>query len=157
MGGETAFANQILAYGLSVGIKRLLDDLIAEHSAEDLAPPLRGGCPGGLSGRAPGGTCVHEDSGERALYVCGPFTRRFKDWTRAESKMLLEFLVGTVCVQNFRPGTSGGQTTWLCGITGAYCYAWCMITVTIRDYCIVCRCRGIGPMSSLSSFRNWSS
>tara|TARA_B100000085_G_C18529253_1_gene507292 strand:+ start:905 stop:1675 length:771 start_codon:yes stop_codon:yes gene_type:complete len=92
LGGETAFANQILAYEeLSVGIKRLLDDLVAEHSAEDLAR-LYGADTQEASRAEHPVVRVHEDSGERALYVCRAFTRRFKDWTRAESKVLLEFL-----------------------------------------------------------------
>ena len=92
LGGETAFANQILAYEeLSVGIKRLLDDLAAEHSAEDLAR-LYGADTQEASRAEHPVVRVHEDSGERALYVCRAFTRRFKDWTRAESKVLLEFL-----------------------------------------------------------------
>ena len=92
LGGETAFANQILAYeGLSVGIKRLLDDLVAEHSAEDLAR-LYGADTQEASRAEHPVVRVHEDSGERALYVCRAFTRRFKDWSRAESKVLLEFL-----------------------------------------------------------------
>lgn len=92
LGGETAFANQILAYAeLSEGIKRLLDDLIAEHSAEDLAR-LYGADTQAASRAEHPVVRVHEDSGERALYVCRAFTRCFQDWTRAESKVLLEFL-----------------------------------------------------------------
>ena len=92
LGGETAFANQILAYEeLSVGIKRLLDDLVAEHSAEDLARLYGADAKEALRAEHPV-VRVHEDSGARALYVCRAFTRRFKDWTRAESKVLLDYL-----------------------------------------------------------------
>ena len=92
LGGETAFANQILAYEeLSVGIKRLLDDLVAEHSAEDLARLYGADAKEAMRSEHPV-VRVHEDSGERALYICQAFTRRFKDWTRAESKALLDYL-----------------------------------------------------------------
>ena len=92
LGGETAFANQILAYQeLSTGMKRLLDELIAEHSAEDLAR-LYGADTAEASRAEHPVVRVHEESGARALYVCRAFTRRFKDWSRPESKVLLEYL-----------------------------------------------------------------
>ena len=92
LGGETAFANQILAYQeLSIGMKRLLDELIAEHSAEDLAR-LYGADTAEASKAEHPVVRVHEESGARALYVCRAFTRRFKDWSRPESKVLLEYL-----------------------------------------------------------------
>ena len=92
LGGETAFANQILAYDeLSVGMKRLLDDLTAEHSAEDLARLYGADVKEAMRAEHPV-VRVHEDSGARALYICRAFTRRFKDWTRAESKALLDYL-----------------------------------------------------------------
>ena len=92
LGGETAFANLIHAYDeLSVGMKRLLDDLTAEHSAEDLARLYGADAKEAMRAEHPV-VRVHEDSGARALYICRAFTRRFKDWTRAESKALLDYL-----------------------------------------------------------------
>ena len=35
---------------------------------------------------------THDRTGERALYVCRAFTRKFIGWARRESKPLLEFL-----------------------------------------------------------------
>ena len=80
LGGETAFANQILAYQeLSTGMKRLLDELIAEHSAEDLAR-LYGADTEASRAEHPV-VRVHEESGARVI-VCRAFTRRFKDWSQ---------------------------------------------------------------------------
>ncbi|GIS18150.1 MAG: hypothetical protein CM15mP120_00660 [Pseudomonadota bacterium] len=117
LGGETAFANQILAYQeLSTGMKRLLDELIAEHSAEDLAR-LYGADTAEASRAEHPVVRVHEESGARALYVCRAFTRRFKDWSRPESKVLLSIYTNTVCGQSFKRGINGGPMIWSCGTT----------------------------------------
>jgi taurine dioxygenase len=92
IGGDTAFANQVLAYGgLSDGLKSILDGLGAEHSAAGLATIYDED-----SSEAPRAVHpvvrTHDETGERALYVCRAFTRKFTGWTRPESKPLLEFL-----------------------------------------------------------------
>ena len=92
LGGETAFANQHLAYEhLSDGLKRVLADAYAFHTAEGLARLY-----GENASEAPRATHPvfrrHDETGELGLYVCRAFTRRFIDWTREESKALLEFL-----------------------------------------------------------------
>ena len=95
LGGETAFANQILAYQeLSTGMKRLLDELIAEHSAEDLAR-LYGADTAEASQAEHPVVRVHEESGARALYVCRAFTRPVQG--RGQKKVLLEYFAGTQC------------------------------------------------------------
>ena len=92
IGGETAFANQVLAYKeLSVGMKALVDSLIAKHSARDLAR-LYGQDPDQASEADHPVVRTHDESGERALYVCRAFTRQFRDWSRQESKVLLDYL-----------------------------------------------------------------
>ena len=35
---------------------------------------------------------THDETGQRALYVCRAFTRQFRDWSRQESKVLLDYL-----------------------------------------------------------------
>lgn len=92
IGGETAFANQELAYAeLSVGMKKVVDELTAHHSAEGLAK-LYGedqqAAPRSLHPVAR----THDETGRKSLYVCRAFTRRFDEWSREESKALLEYL-----------------------------------------------------------------
>ena len=92
IGGETAFSNQNLAYDeLSAGMKKLLDDLKAHHSAEGLAR-LYGEDEKAASRALHPVVRTHDETGARSLYVCRAFTRRFEDWTREESKVLLEYL-----------------------------------------------------------------
>ena len=92
LGGDTAFSNQVLAYQeLSDGLKSVIDNLQAEHTAAGLATIYKED-----SGQAPHATHpvvrTHDETGEKALYVCRAFTRKFVSWTREESKPLLEFL-----------------------------------------------------------------
>lgn len=92
IGGDTAFSNQVLAYQeLSDGLKRVIDELAAEHTAEGLATIYNED-----SAEAPRAVHpvvrTHDETGERALYVCRAFTRKFVGWTRSESRPLLEFL-----------------------------------------------------------------
>lgn len=92
LGGETAFSNQHLAYEhLSDGLKAVLGDAQAFHTAEGLAKLY-----GENVKEAPRATHPvfrrHDETGELGLYVCRAFTRRFIDWTREESKPMLEYL-----------------------------------------------------------------
>ena len=92
LGGETAFANQILAYReLSEGLRAVVDDLVAVHSAEDLAR-LYGADPKEASRAEHPVVRTHDENGERALYVCRAFTQRFCNWSREESRSLLDYL-----------------------------------------------------------------
>ena len=92
LGGETAFANQILAYQeLSEGLRAVVDDLVAVHSAEDLAR-LYGADPKEAARAEHPVVRTHDENGERALYVCRAFTQRFCNWSREESRSLLEYL-----------------------------------------------------------------
>lgn len=91
-GGDTAFANQHLAYEtLSDGMREMVEQLQAIHSAEGLA---------GLYGEdpkaAPRATHpvirTHDENGRRALFVCRAFTQRFVGWSREESASVLDYL-----------------------------------------------------------------
>jgi taurine dioxygenase len=91
-GGDTAFANQHLAYDeLSSGLKQTLEGLRALHSARGLAELY-----GAAKAEAPEAEHPvirsHDETGRRALYVCRAFTRQFRGWSRAESRGLLEYL-----------------------------------------------------------------
>ena len=91
LGGDTGFANQNLAYeSLSPGLRAMLDTMHAVHYGTDLAyeqsvdaKKLRHAHPVVIE---------HDESGERALYVNGDYTRHFCGWTEAESAPLLQFL-----------------------------------------------------------------
>ena len=72
-------------------MKALVDSLIAKHSARDLAR-LYGQDPDQASEADHPVVRTHDESGERALYVCRAFTRQFRDWSRQESKVLLDYL-----------------------------------------------------------------
>ena len=92
IGGDTAFANQQLAYeALSTGLRTVVDGLRAVHSAAGLAAHN-----GADSAKAPRAehpvVRTHDETGRRALYVCRAFTQRLVDWTREESAALLEYL-----------------------------------------------------------------
>lgn len=92
LGGATAFANQILAYqDLSSGMRALLDDLQAEHTAAGLAALYKAD-----PDQAPRAVHPvvrrHDETGDKALYVCRAFTRKFINWSTAESRSVLEHL-----------------------------------------------------------------
>ncbi len=91
-GGETAFANQHLAYTeLSEGLRGVIDGLTAFHSARGLARLY-----GQNEAEAPRAhhplVRTHDESHEKALYASRAFTRSIDGWSREESKWLLEFL-----------------------------------------------------------------
>ena len=108
-GGDTLFANMYRAYdALSDGLKETLDGLVAVHSgarsfgAKDSRESRRQ-ARGSRSMRvrvsdeaaamvAHPVVRTHPETGRKALYVSAISTRRFKDWSEAESKPLLEYL-----------------------------------------------------------------
>lgn len=92
IGGDTAFSNQVLAYqNLSDGMKQTLGQLTAVHTAAGLARLYKQD-----SAKAPRAehpvVREHDETREKALYVCRAFTSRFVDWSRQESAPLLEYL-----------------------------------------------------------------
>ena len=92
IGGDTAFSNQILAYkALSDGLRSVVDGLTAEHSAAGLAAVYK--ADGAEAPRAVHPVVrTHDESGDRALYVCRAFTNKFVGWRKQESDALLEYL-----------------------------------------------------------------
>lgn len=92
LGGDTAFANQVLAWELlSDGLKETLGSLTAVHTAAGLADVYGQDADKAPRAEHPVGR-VHDESGKRALFVCRAFTRNFVGWTQAESRPLLDFL-----------------------------------------------------------------
>ncbi len=92
LGGDTAFANQALAYeALSDGLRAVVDNLTAVHTAAGLARTY-----GEDPKQAPRAehpvVRTHDETGRRSLYVCRAFTERFVGWRREESAALLEYL-----------------------------------------------------------------
>ena len=92
IGGDTAFSNQILAFNtLSEGLRSVLLNLKAEHTAANLATQYRKD-----SGKAPNAVHPvireHDETHEKALFVCRAFTSRFQGWGIKESQALLSFL-----------------------------------------------------------------
>ena len=91
-GGDTAFANQELAYAsLSAGLRAMVDNLAAHHSAAGLAQLYRED-----PAQAPRAdhplVRTHDQSRRRSLYLCRAFTERFVGWTKDESRPLMEYL-----------------------------------------------------------------
>jgi len=105
-GGDTLFANMYLAYdALSDGLKKILGGLEAEHSSRHRFGANSKAGSGKLDttnrlGNSEKATqdavhpvvIRHPISGKKALYVNDGFTLRFKGWTDAESKPLLNYL-----------------------------------------------------------------
>lgn len=92
IGGDTAFANQELAYdALSAGLKSVVDTLRAVHSGEGLAA-LYGESPQAAPRAEHPVVRTHDETGRKSLYVCRAFTDRFVGWSRQESAALLGYL-----------------------------------------------------------------
>ena len=102
VGGDTLFANQYLAYEtLSEGLKRTLDGLIGVSSSAkaDVTKTREDRLKTSATDEA-GHEFIaehpvvrtHPETGRKALYVNFAHTVRFKGWTEAESKPLLDFL-----------------------------------------------------------------
>lgn len=92
IGGDTAFANQELAYNdLSDGLRATLDGLHALHTADAVAAVYgrdRADAPRAVHPVVR----THDQSRRRSLYLSRLFTRQLVGWTRAESAPLLEYL-----------------------------------------------------------------
>lgn len=102
VGGDTLFANQYLAYEtLSEGLKRTLDGLIGVSSSAKADVSKTREDRVKTSGTDEVGqefiaehpvVRTHPETGRKALYVNIAHTVRFKGWTEAESRPLLDFL-----------------------------------------------------------------
>ncbi|WP_157218580.1 TauD/TfdA dioxygenase family protein [Flavisphingomonas formosensis] len=117
LGGDTVFANAVAAYDtLSDEVKERIDGLTAIHDpsvfiqfldSEEKKDALRAQYP---EVEHPV-VRVHPETGEKVLYVNSVFTRRIKDWDKAESDALLALLFNQVKRPEFqvrwswRPGS----------------------------------------------------
>lgn len=117
-GGDTCFANLILAYEkLSAGMREMLDTLILIHSAAGAYDPDIGNSSAVTQTKQKGiGIEVtddprkemehplvrtHRESGRKALWIPGAYGMRFKGWTPEESKSLLDYLYQHVSKPHF--------------------------------------------------------
>jgi taurine dioxygenase len=102
VGGDTLFANQYLAYEtLSEGLRKTLAGLIGVSSSAKADVTKTREDRLKTSGTDEAGhefiaehpvVRTHPETGRKALYVNFAHTARFKGWTEAESKPLLDFL-----------------------------------------------------------------
>jgi alpha-ketoglutarate-dependent taurine dioxygenase len=107
VGGDTMFADQQAAYdALSVGMKEMLDGLMALHSDRTLSDPAEVARRNAtrstkITAEATGKPPIenlhpvvrtHPDTGRKGLFVNKAFTLRFDGMTEEESKPLLDFL-----------------------------------------------------------------
>jgi taurine dioxygenase len=91
-GGDTMFANQHVAFErLSPGLQRALENLRAVHYGTEMAKTEKGLSQAEVTAVHPVAR-KHPDTGRRALFVNGDYTRHFEGWTAEESRPLLEFL-----------------------------------------------------------------
>ena len=101
-GGDTLFANQVLAFeSLSPGMQRLLDGLIAINSSSKADVSKTREDRIGEAGREDARkeyiaehpvVRTHPETGRKSLYVNVAHTLRFADMTEAESAPLLQYL-----------------------------------------------------------------
>ena len=108
-GGDTMFANQYLAYEtLSPGLRQVIDGLTAVHTPWSFDAAKSSGLYNEQRTMKLRNDDVmakameivtehpvvrtHPETGRKALYVNSTYTQHFKDWTREESRPLLEHL-----------------------------------------------------------------
>ncbi|MFQ5773444.1 MAG: TauD/TfdA dioxygenase family protein [Kiloniellaceae bacterium] len=113
LGGDTLFANMVLAYErLSDGMKALLDGLVALNSSAKNTAAVRGTHlrSGTMAGKdlermdieaAHPVVRTHPQTGRKALYVNRAHTLRFRGMTEAESAPLLAFLFDHAVKEEF--------------------------------------------------------
>jgi taurine dioxygenase len=104
IGGDTLFANQYLAYdAMTPGMKALLDGLIGVHGGRNVYGDEPTSAITNAKLVADRKTAAetetehpvvrtHPETGRKALFVNPHYTLRFKGWTEAESRPLLDFL-----------------------------------------------------------------
>lgn len=93
LGGDTAFANEYLAYeALSPGLKRLLDGVKALNRLSDEDLGKMGADPDEFPTAVHPVVRTHPETGKKCLYVCNSYTRNFEDMTAEESRSLIEYL-----------------------------------------------------------------
>jgi taurine dioxygenase len=97
VGGDTMFANQVLALRhLSPTLRRVLAGMAADHSSDELATAV-GRQQSEIKTVSHPVLRRHDQTGVPALYVNAGFTRRFTGLTDAESRPLLQYLFEVAC------------------------------------------------------------
>ena len=94
-GGDTMWSNVYQVYeDLSPGMRETLDGLRAVHQGTELAASA------GLDAEAVKSVHpvirTHPQTGRRAVFVNGNYTKRFDGWTEAESEPILQYLYAQV-------------------------------------------------------------
>jgi taurine dioxygenase len=90
-GGDTMFSSAYLAYeNLSSGMRTTLGDLRAVHYATELA--IESGMPEDEIVNSHPVVRTHPETGRRALFVNGNYTRHFDGWSEEDSQPLLDYL-----------------------------------------------------------------
>lgn len=93
LGGDTAFANQYLAYdALSPGLKRLLEGCRGLNSLGETWAKKMGKDPDLLPSATHPIVRTHPETGGKALYACAYFTTQIEDMTVEESQPILDYL-----------------------------------------------------------------
>jgi taurine dioxygenase len=99
-GGDTAFANQHLAWEeLSEGLRAVLLQLRAIHRGTELAADS-GLTPREVTTGHPVGR-KHPETGRLALFVNGDYTAHFEGMSEEESRPILEFLYSRACLPRY--------------------------------------------------------
>ncbi len=102
IGGDTAFANQELAYdALSDGLRGVVDGLQGRALRRRSGGAVRRKRQDAPRAEHPV-VRVHDETGRKSLYVCRAFTQRFVGWSRDESAALLEYLYRHAARQEFQ-------------------------------------------------------
>ena len=91
VGGDTMFSNGYLAYeNLSPGLRETLDGLRAVHYATQMA--IEKGMPEDEIVNSHPVARTHPETGRKALFVNGNYTKHFEGWSEADSTPVLEYL-----------------------------------------------------------------
>jgi taurine dioxygenase len=146
IGGDTAFANQQLAYeDLSDGLRSMLDQLYAVHSGEAVARAHTAN-----EAEAPRAVHpvvrTHDQSGQKSLFVCKLFTQFIVGWSAAESRPLLDYLFA----HSVRPEYQA-RHQWRRGDLVLWDNR-CLLHFAVHDHGdaarIIHRCQVVGPQPS---------
>ena len=117
-GGDTMFSNGYLAYeGLSPGLRETLDGLRAVHYATQLA--IDSGMPDDEIVNSHPVVCTHPETGKRALFVNGNYTRHFDGWSIDDSHRCSTTCTHSSPASSTPGATVGSRVTCSSGTTGA--------------------------------------
>lgn len=124
VGGDTAFANQYLAYDfLPDGVKAKLEGATATHSAD-----VFGRATAGIPDVSHPVVRTHPLTGRKALYVNPVFTKCIDGWDEEESKRMLHYLYDHATALEF-----SYRHTWTVGDLVMWDNR-CLLHYAVRDY-----------------------